>query len=59
MRALALFGLALALVYEYTGSLVASIALHTTQFAKPVLMFNGDSHIYRSDNPLSPSAMYA
>jgi hypothetical protein len=34
---------------------VASIALHTTQFAKPVLLFNGDSHLYRSDNPLSPS----
>jgi hypothetical protein len=35
---------------------VSSIASHTSQFAKPVLMFNGDSHLYRSDNPLSPSA---
>lgn len=35
---------------------VASIAAHTTQFGKPVLMFNGDSHVYRSDNPLSASA---
>ncbi|WP_164836311.1 metallophosphoesterase [Actinacidiphila soli] len=35
---------------------VASIASHTTQFGKPVLLFNGDSHQYKSDNPLSPSA---
>ncbi|TKA04916.1 hypothetical protein [Actinacidiphila oryziradicis] len=35
---------------------VASIASHTTQFGKPVLLFNGDSHKYKSDNPLSPSA---
>jgi len=35
---------------------VRSVADHTTQFGKPVLMFNGDSHVYRSDNPLSPTA---
>ena len=35
---------------------VASIASHTTAFGKPVLLINGDSHVYRSDNPLSPSA---
>jgi hypothetical protein len=35
---------------------VQSIAAHTTEFAKPVLMFNGDSHVYRSDNPLSAAA---
>jgi hypothetical protein len=35
---------------------VSSVASHTTRFAKPVLMFNGDSHLYRSDNPLSASA---
>jgi len=35
---------------------VASIAAHTSEFGKPVLMLNGDSHTYRSDNPLSPSA---
>lgn len=35
---------------------VQSIASHTTKFGKPVLMFNGDSHVYRSDNPLSPTA---
>jgi hypothetical protein len=34
---------------------VQSIASHTTDFEKPVLLFNGDSHVYRSDNPLSSS----
>ncbi len=34
---------------------VQSIASHTTAFGKPVLMFNGDSHAYRSDNPLAAS----
>lgn len=36
--------------------LVASLAAQTTDLGKPVLMFNGDSHTYRSDNPLSPTA---
>ena len=36
--------------------IVASIASHTSRFGKSVLLFNGDSHQYRSDNPLSPSA---
>jgi hypothetical protein len=36
--------------------LIANIASHTAAFARPVLMFNGDSHSYRSDNPLSASA---
>ena len=31
---------------------IDSIATHTTNFAKPVLLINGDSHSYRSDNPL-------
>jgi len=35
---------------------VASIAGHATQFGKPVLLVNGDSHLYRSDNPLSATA---
>ena len=35
--------------------IVASIASHTTAFGRPVILFNGDSHIYRSDNPLSAS----
>jgi hypothetical protein len=34
---------------------VKSVAAHTTQLGKPVLMFNGDSHVYKSDNPLSAS----
>ena len=31
---------------------IASIAAHTAGFGKPVLLFEGDSHHYRSDNPL-------
>ena len=31
---------------------IASIAAHTKAFGKPVLLFEGDSHHYRSDNPL-------
>jgi hypothetical protein len=34
---------------------VSNIAAHTLAFGKPVLMLNGDSHEYRSDNPLSAS----
>ena len=34
--------------------IVKSVADHTTAFGKPVLMFNGDSHVYQSGNPLSP-----
>ena len=34
---------------------VASIAAHALAFGKPVLMLNGDSHVYLSDNPLSPT----
>jgi hypothetical protein len=30
---------------------VKSIADHTVAFGKPVLMFNGDSHVYQSGNP--------
>ena len=36
--------------------LVSSLASHTTAFGKPVLLFEGDSHIYRSDNPLQQGA---
>jgi Calcineurin-like phosphoesterase len=35
---------------------IDSIAAHTLAFAKPVLLFNGDSHMYRSDNPLVQGA---
>jgi hypothetical protein len=34
---------------------VSSIASHTLAFGKPVLLLNGDSHVYLSDNPLSAS----
>jgi len=35
---------------------IDKIASKTTAFAKPVLLINGDSHNYRSDNPLVPAA---
>ena len=35
---------------------IDKIATKTTAFAKPVLLINGDSHNYRSDNPLVPGA---
>ena len=34
---------------------VKSVATHTLSFGKPVLMFAGDSHVYQSENPLSPT----
>lgn len=34
---------------------VKSVADHTTALGRPVLMINGDSHVYRSGDPLSPS----
>ncbi len=37
-------------------SLINTIATNTLAFNKPVLLFNGDSHVYRSDNPLSNNA---
>jgi hypothetical protein len=39
--------------------IVQSLAAHTHAFDRPVLMFNGDSHVYRSDNPLSRNASCA
>ena len=35
---------------------IDSIAAHASVFGKPVLLFNGDSHVYRSDNPLEAGA---
>jgi len=32
--------------------IVSSLATHTTAFGRPVLLLDGDSHVYRSDNPL-------
>jgi Calcineurin-like phosphoesterase len=36
---------------------IESIATHTNEFGKPVLLINGDSHSYRSDNPLVKDAL--
>jgi hypothetical protein len=36
--------------------IISEIASKTTAFGRPVLMFNGDSHFYRSDNPMSQTA---
>jgi len=36
--------------------LVKTIADETKAFGNPVLMLNGDSHVYRSDNPLQQGA---
>ncbi|CAN5639109.1 hypothetical protein BH11ACT8_BH11ACT8_05260 [soil metagenome] len=36
--------------------IVSSLASHTSAFGKPVLLLNGDSHVYRSDNPLRQAA---
>lgn len=35
---------------------IDALAARTASFGKPVLLFNGDSHIYRSDNPLQKGA---
>src|SRR5262249_35881220 len=32
---------------------VLNIATHTVAFGGPVLLLNGDSHVYKSDSPLS------
>ena len=39
--------------------IVSSLAGHTGAFGKPVLLFTGDSHTYRSDNPLVQGARRA
>ncbi|GGW09236.1 hypothetical protein GCM10018980_22890 [Streptomyces capoamus] len=36
--------------------IISEVAAKSTEFKRPVLMLNGDSHLYRSDNPLSPTA---
>lgn len=35
---------------------IQKIASETKEFGKPVLLLNGDSHVYRSDNPLVQGA---
>jgi len=39
-------------IAEYKKSFIDKIAVKTKAFGKPVLLINGDSHKYRSDNPL-------
>lgn len=39
--------------------IVGSLATHTTAYGKPVLLLNGDSHTYRSDNPLQQASACA
>jgi len=34
---------------------VSAVAQHVAKFGRPVLMLNGDSHVYLSDNPLAAS----
>jgi len=34
--------------------IVAAMASNSMKYGKPVLYLNGDSHVYRSDNPLQP-----
>jgi hypothetical protein len=36
--------------------IISDIAANTTAFGRPVLLFNGDSHLYRSDNPMVQGA---
>jgi hypothetical protein len=40
-------------VFTGYGEIVRSIAAHTTAFGKPVLLLNGDSHVFGVDNPLA------
>lgn len=48
-------GKALSHIAQYKP-FIDSIAKHTADFGKPVLLLNGDSHVYRSDNPLVQGA---
>ena len=36
--------------------LVSSLATHASAYGRPVLLLNGDSHVYRSDNPLKQAS---
>ena len=48
-------GKATAHVSQYEP-IINSLANHTHKFGRPVLALEGDSHIYRSDNPLQQAA---
>ena len=36
--------------------IIAAMAFNSMAYGKPVLYLNGDSHVYRSDNPLQPGS---
>jgi hypothetical protein len=36
--------------------IIFAMADNAMRYGKPVLYFNGDSHVYRSDNPLLPNS---
>jgi hypothetical protein len=38
--------------HDASRDIVGTIAAQVAAFKKPVLLFNGDSHVFRSDNPL-------
>jgi hypothetical protein len=40
--------------YHASRDIVGEIAKQVASFAGAVLLFNGDSHVFRSDNPLEP-----
>lgn len=42
--------------YDASRDIVGTIAGQVAAFKKPVLLFNGDSHVFRSDNPLVQGA---
>jgi hypothetical protein len=42
-------------IYQYK-TFIDKIATNTLSFGKPVLLFNGDFHVYRTDNPLVKGA---
>jgi hypothetical protein len=48
-------GKALSHIAQYK-QFIDRVAANTKAFGKPVLLINGDSHIYRSDNPLKQGA---
>ena len=39
--------------------IISAIASNAMTYGKPVLYFNGDSHVYRSDNPLQQNSTCA
>jgi hypothetical protein len=43
-------------VYDQSRDIVGSLAKHVNKFDGTVLLFTGDSHLFRSDNPLTPKA---